>query len=235
MGYSKNSFLVSTLLHALILIGLVLALKHDVIYSMASNKINAQQVYLVIKTEIQSQVQKASPPTHATTLALTNIQTHTAPMFRKDLLIASSAAQRGLSEQAVSPGQTLEQYQTQAQTHPNTAASIHAGAAQPASTPLSSSQIQQLLLIISADIQHNLHYPSWAVTHVAQGQSLLQFQLNTQGDLQNIQLIQSSGTTRLDQAAVQAILASSPVAIPNSIKLAETMTFRLPVHFNMQT
>ena len=204
-GFSKNSLLTSILLHALILAGVLMALKNDVIYSIVANKINVQDAYLVMKIKVQSQMQKAIQPA----------QTLTAPLNPLPVKTVTS---------------TLTYAQTEM--HPSPAATA---APQPISTPLAPNQIQQLLLIIAQEIQHNLHYPTWAVTHIAQGQSLLQFQLNPQGDLQNIQLIQSSGTARLDQAAMQAITASSPIAIPSAIKLDETLTLRLPVHFSMQT
>ncbi len=98
----------------------------------------------------------------------------------------------------------------------------------------STSEINTLLQIVASNIQHNLHYPHLAQTHIQQGQSLLQFDLNPQGDLQNIQVVQSSGVAVLDEAAKQAIQASSPIHIPDAIRLPDIITLRLPVNFKLQ-
>lgn len=96
------------------------------------------------------------------------------------------------------------------------------------------SQIEQLLQIIANDIQQNLHYPHLAQTHILQGQSVLQFDLDPEGEVQNIQLVQSSGVAILDEAAQQAIRESSPINIPSGIQIPEAITLRLPVTFRIQ-
>lgn len=95
-------------------------------------------------------------------------------------------------------------------------------------------QIQKLLQLIAQNIQQHLAYPNIAATHIQQGQSLLQFQLAQNGTLQHIEVIKSSGTSLLDQAAIKAIIDSSPINIPNNIKITDPLTLRLPVNFNIQ-
>lgn len=93
--------------------------------------------------------------------------------------------------------------------------------------------VQQLLLLIATQIQQHLVYPNLAQIHVEQGQSLLQFDLTPQGELENIKIVQSSGIPSLDQAALQAIQASSPIQIPATLKIETNLTLRLPVHFQL--
>lgn len=101
--------------------------------------------------------------------------------------------------------------------------------------PLAPAAIQQLLMMIAQKIQQHLQYPSGAISNTEQGQTLLQFSLSPNGQLQNIEIIQSSGSASLDQAAIHAINASNPVTIPNNINLASTLTLRIPVNFSLQT
>lgn len=95
-------------------------------------------------------------------------------------------------------------------------------------------EIQKLLSIIAHTIQEHLQYPALAKSHIQQGQSLVQFELAQNGNLQNIEVIKSSGTDILDEAAIKAIMTSSPISIPENIKVQKNLTLRVPVHFNMQ-
>ena len=101
--------------------------------------------------------------------------------------------------------------------------------------PLVAADLSQLLLLVANSIQARLQYPPLALTHIEQGESVLQFELTPSGELQNIKLIQSSGIARLDAAAIAAIDASSPIRIPKNIDISEVLTLQVPVHFDIST
>lgn len=100
--------------------------------------------------------------------------------------------------------------------------------------PLAPQQLQQLLSTIAARIQKNLHYPDLAKTHIEQGRALLQFTLLPDGELQAVRILQSSGVSALDQAALNAVSESSPVRLPDGMSFSHALSLRLPVDFSLR-
>ncbi len=200
MRRSKNSLLISILLHAVILAVVLMVFRHAIFYGKTTHSTSIEQAYLVVKTTVSAKPQQILQPLPVQPSKIQQI------------------AQRPLRLARAAPAPSATPALPSAGTMP----------------PLASNQIQQLLLLIAGDIQHHLHYPSGAITQVEQGQSVVQFRLDSEGNLQNIQLVQSSGVLSLDQAALQAIVASSPISIPAEIKPREALILRLPVHFDME-
>jgi protein TonB len=92
--------------------------------------------------------------------------------------------------------------------------------------------MQILLNVLDRDIQSHLTYPSLAQTHIQQGSSQLSFNLNTNGQISDIEIDKSSGVQVLDEAAVQAVEESSPLVMP--LHLAQTIHLSLPVNFSLE-
>lgn len=92
-------------------------------------------------------------------------------------------------------------------------------------------QIQVLLKMIAESIQQHLTYPASAQDQIQQGSAVIDFRLSPDGEISQIRLIQSSGSQDLDQAALQAVKASSPIIMPISIK--QSIRLSLPVDFTL--
>jgi TonB family protein len=71
-------------------------------------------------------------------------------------------------------------------------------------------QTEELLAILHAAIQQQQHYPPSAMQMERQGKTTVKFTLLPNGNIQNLQIIKSSGTDSLDKAALAAVQEAVP-------------------------
>lgn len=195
MGLSKRAFVLALILHLLIGGALLKLLYLMQFYSVPAGRIEVHGAYVVNHVTAQS----LSPlkPIIKTGQAKNGVLPLSIPH--------PTLANPDVNAQVLKATPTTESKTTKTITPATTQANL-----QP-TTPnapnvelLAPTEIQQLLQLISLKIQQHLAYPRLAQTETEQGQSVLQFELTPQGDLQNVQVVQSSGMAVLDQAALYA-------------------------------
>jgi TonB family protein len=71
-------------------------------------------------------------------------------------------------------------------------------------------QSKELLALLHAAIQKEQRYPSSALQMERVGRTTVEFILNQDGSISHLRMIQSSGTTSLDEAALSAIQHAAP-------------------------
>lgn len=71
-------------------------------------------------------------------------------------------------------------------------------------------QTQELLALLHAAIQAQQRYPLSAMEMERQGSAKVKFRLFPSGKIENLRMIQSSGTDSLDQAALAAVQNAAP-------------------------
>lgn len=208
MGLSKRAWLLALILHLLIGGVLLKLLWSARIYSVPVGKVEIHNVYVLNQATSQP-----SP----------------APFLK------SHAQKIEIAKSGVLPvSETVEAMPALTPMTRITPAKASSESAVSAIEPLAPKEIQQLLQLISTRIQQHLNYPRLAETDTEQGQIILQFELTPQGKLQNVQITQSSGMAVLDQAALTAVLASSPINFPPNFHLNQALILRLPVRFSLQ-
>lgn len=106
-------------------------------------------------------------------------------------------------------------------------------------TPLKDSQtnvapdeILSYLSLVRKKIQANLVYPSMAKKMNIEGETLVAFGINTNGEVDTVSLkiVTSSGTKVLDKHALEAVLEAAPFEKPPQ----EAMYIRIPVVFKIR-
>jgi len=97
---------------------------------------------------------------------------------------------------------------------------------------LAPKDMQMLLQAIAQSIQRHLNYPDLAQTRIEQGAAIIEFTVGVNGQISAIKLSHSSGIAELDQAAINAVQSSNPVALP--IPLHQAIQLSLPVNFSLQ-
>jgi len=204
---SKRPLLLSLILHGCLIAVLLYFLHHAILYSLPQKNAVVLNAYLPKVHQDSQQHSKSTP--------ILNTSAST-PLRSPDQKTPAKMAE-------AKPLQSTQPLATQEP----------ASATQP--QRLAPKQVQKLLVFISKQIQMNLQYPEAAKTHIEQGESIIQFELMPNGKLQDIQIVRSSGNTNLDQAALTAVRASSPVKFPNSLSLREALTLRIPVMFHIQS
>ncbi len=86
----------------------------------------------------------------------------------------------------------------------------------------------ELLTLIHNHIQQYHFYPPLAAARKQTGTVWLQFQLLPTGKIQDINIVQSSGNSLLDQAAQHTLTAASPMTLsPNQVQQPMSFTIRL--------
>ncbi|MDF2690423.1 MAG: tonB [Gammaproteobacteria bacterium] len=106
------------------------------------------------------------------------------------------------------------------------------GVHQTTSQQIAPQNIQILLDALDRDIQAHLVYPDLAQSTIQQGSTQLAFDLQPNGQISDIELVKSSGAEDLDQAAINAVQKSSPIAMP--IHLNQSIHLSLPVNFSLE-
>lgn len=89
-----------------------------------------------------------------------------------------------------------------------------------------------LLMALHNAIQQQQHYPALALFNQVSGTAVVHFTLATNGQLQNIKLVSSSGHATLDKAALQAVSAISPFT---QIKVKKAKSMSIKVRFLLQS
>ncbi len=79
-----------------------------------------------------------------------------------------------------------------------------------------------------------LTYPQRARRRGWEGEVLLAMEINTQGQLQNIQLVHSSGYATLDRSAMKSLSRVERLPLPATARRQEAMNLQLPVVYRLK-
>jgi TonB family protein len=111
---------------------------------------------------------------------------------------------------------------------------LHSPMAPPVRKVSDSKILQDFLKIISRKIEESKRYPRWAMDAGLEGMVVIRFSILQDGTLDaEIQLVSSSGTQVLDNAAVAAVRDAAPFpALPRALK-RERLQIELPMHFRL--
>jgi protein TonB len=82
------------------------------------------------------------------------------------------------------------------------------------------------LAIIREKIQNALEYPPLARLHDSDGDALVRFEIARSGSAENIRVVRSSGSDRLDTSAIRAVETASPLPWVYG-------PLEVPVHFEL--
>ena len=86
--------------------------------------------------------------------------------------------------------------------------------------------IADRLAIIREKIQNALEYPPLARLHDSDGDALVRFEIDRSGSAENVRVVRSSGSDRLDTSAVRAVETASPLPWVYG-------PLEVPVHFEL--
>ena len=86
--------------------------------------------------------------------------------------------------------------------------------------------IADRLAIIREKIQNALEYPPLARLHDSDGDALVRFEIDPSGSAENVRVVRSSGSDRLDTSAIRAVEAASPLPWVYG-------PLEIPVHFEL--
>lgn len=94
--------------------------------------------------------------------------------------------------------------------------------------------LQDFLKIISRRIEESKRYPGWAMDTGLEGRVVIRFTILQDGTLgEEIQLVSSSGTEILDNAAISALRNAAPFpALPKELR-RERLQIELPMSFHL--
>ncbi|MDF2529188.1 MAG: TonB terminal [Gammaproteobacteria bacterium] len=155
---------------------------------------------------------------------------YTLPENNSDLsiyaVLSAHSAQLPVSSQAVVRPSLQEK------TSPDSVAHQSQGVNELKPHTIAPEQIQLILMALAKAIRQHLIYPESAQADPVQSSIELQFSLQPNGEIENIQILKSSGSAEFDQAGVNAVLQSSPIALP--VKLMGPINLRLPISFDIQ-
>ncbi len=98
----------------------------------------------------------------------------------------------------------------------------------------SGEKIAELLRRLHVAIQQHQHYPASALQMHKQGKVTLSFMLLTNGYINNLTLLKSSGVQSLDEAALTAVRDAVPFLGLESY-LAKAKTFSIDVVFDLDS
>ena len=100
---------------------------------------------------------------------------------------------------------------------------------------LDSTILQDFLKIVSRKIEESKRYPRWAIDAGLEGKVVLRFTILRDGALgRELQLVKSSGTELLDNAAITAVKDAAPFpALPRALK-REWLQIELPMDFRLR-
>ncbi len=93
-------------------------------------------------------------------------------------------------------------------------------------------ELNKLILALFKAIQTHQYYPEMAKSLGQQGKVLVSFVLYRNGHIGSIQLVQSSGITSLDTAALKAVRDSSPLLGIKEM-LQQQQSFTIPIVFRL--
>jgi protein TonB len=83
-------------------------------------------------------------------------------------------------------------------------------------------------------LRDNIHYPNISRDNNSQGRAFVQFTVNADGSIQDVEIIRSSGDIFLDREAIRVVEAM-PKWKPGMQKgKAVRVKFRLPINFRLQ-
>lgn len=87
---------------------------------------------------------------------------------------------------------------------------------------------------VIAHINRRKRYPSAARSHHEEGTPILQFIINSAGQVLSARILRSSGFSSLDEAAIDMINRASPVPAPPASMTQNRITLTVPVNFDLQ-
>ncbi len=90
----------------------------------------------------------------------------------------------------------------------------------------------ELLTLLHKIIQQHQHYPQQAWQNGISGTTMVTFQLRPNGDITTIHLLQSSGHSSLDRAAIKAVAASAPISNANHY-INQDVWLAIPIQFSV--
>ena len=90
----------------------------------------------------------------------------------------------------------------------------------------------ELLALLHAAIQEKQEYPDSALQLEREGRVTVEFLLDQNGEVSNIRIAKSSGTTSLDEAAVHAVQNASPFVMAKKF-LKNTKEYSVDVIFKL--
>lgn len=224
MGLSKRAWIFALVLHILMVCVILKLLWPVRFYSTPTGRVEVHNAYVLIQAPQVLQLRK--PSAQKIEIAKNGVLPNSIMQPVLTSPGANSQAHEATAQDTTTPTKIITPAIIQASSQP---AVLNA----PNIEPLAPNEIQQLLQLISLKIQQHLAYPRIAQTETEQGQSVLQFELTPQGELQNVQVVQSSGMRVLDQAALSAVAASSPISFPADLHLSQPLKLRLPVRFSL--
>ena len=101
--------------------------------------------------------------------------------------------------------------------------------------PMDSTILRNFLRIISGRIEESKRYPRWAMDSGLEGKVVIRFTILRDGALgEQPQLVKSSGTEILDNAAIAAIKSAAPFpALPDSLD-RERLQVEVPMDFRLR-
>jgi periplasmic protein TonB len=108
----------------------------------------------------------------------------------------------------------------------------HATAPPQANAPQSSVVLWQSLL--AAHIEHFKRYPSEARSRGDQGTAKVAFTIDHEGHLLASRIVQSSGSTALDEETLAMLARAQPMPKPPANVLDSELSFLVPVRFNIR-
>ncbi|MGD9888640.1 MAG: TonB family protein [Halothiobacillaceae bacterium] len=88
---------------------------------------------------------------------------------------------------------------------------------------------------VRSKVDAHKHYPKMARRNGEEGKVVVEFSLDASGAVSNVQIKQSSGSERLDEAAVQAVRDAAPFPpFPDEVK-RNRWQFTLPLSFSLDS
>jgi periplasmic protein TonB len=108
----------------------------------------------------------------------------------------------------------------------------HATAPPQARTPPSS--VPRWESLLTAHIEHFKRYPSAARAHADQGTVKVAFTIDHQGHLLASRVVQSSGSTALDEESLAMLARAQPMPKPPANVGDSELSFVMPVRFNIR-
>ena len=88
--------------------------------------------------------------------------------------------------------------------------------------------------VLAKYLSDNIHYPRISRDNYSQGRAFVQFTVNADGSIQDVEIIRSSGDIYLDKEAIRVVEAMPKWKPGKQQGKAVRVKFRLPVIFRLQ-
>ena len=86
--------------------------------------------------------------------------------------------------------------------------------------------------VILRRVEELKHYPAEARADRAEGKVVVKAVINEDGGVENVEVFQSSGSTTLDQAAVDLMRRAAPFSLPHSLEKPR-VTVKIPMNYRL--